>query len=137
MKIEAGEIVQGKVTGLAKFGAFVEVAPNKSGLVYISEISNTYVKEVSDYLSVGQEVTVKILGIDEKGRINLSIKQALPPDPPPAPKRVRPAAVDEPANEEPADLDFEDKLKRFMKDSDSRLLDIKRQSERHGTRRRR
>ena len=137
MKIEAGEIVQGKVTGLAKFGAFVEVAPNKSGLVYISEISNTYVKEVSDFLSVGQEVTVKILGIDEKGRINLSIKQALPPDPPPAPKRVRPAAVDEPANEEPADLDFEDKLKRFMKDSDSRLLDIKRQSERHGTRRRR
>lgn len=137
MKIEAGEIVQGKVTGLAKFGAFVEVAPNKSGLVYISEISNTYVKEVSDFLSVGQEVTVKILGIDEKGRINLSIKQALPPDPPPAPKRVRPAAVDEPANEEPVDLDFEDKLKRFMKDSDSRLLDIKRQSERHGTRRRR
>lgn len=137
MKLEAGEIVQGKVTGIAKFGAFVELAPGKSGLVYISEISNTFVKEVSDFLTVGQEVTVKIVGIDEKGRINLSIKQALPPAPPPAPRKVRPAPVDEPQDDSPVNQDFEDKLKRFMKDSDSRLLDIKRQSERHGTRRRR
>ena len=66
MKIEKGEILQGKVTGIAKFGAFVEIAPGKSGLVYISEIANTFVKEVSDHLTVGQEVTVKVVSIDEQ-----------------------------------------------------------------------
>ncbi|MBQ4381269.1 MAG: S1 RNA-binding domain-containing protein [Oscillospiraceae bacterium] len=134
MKIEKGEVLQGKVTGIAKFGAFVELAPGKSGLVYISEISNTFVKEVSDFLTVGQEVTVKIVGIDEQGRINLSIKQALPPAPPkPAPQPRR--EVQEPVPES-GNSEFEDKLKRFMKDSESRLSDIKRQTERHGSKRR-
>ena len=136
MKFETGEILKGKVTGIAKFGAFVELAPGKSGLVYISEISNTFVKEVSDFLSVGQEVTVKIVSIDDSGRINLSIKQAAaPPPPPPRPRAPQP--VQQAQSEAPADLDFEDKLKRFMKDSDSRMSDIRRQSERHGSKRRR
>lgn len=138
MKFEVGEIVQGKVTGIAKFGAFVELAPGKSGLVYISEIANTFVKEVSDHLKVGDEVKVKIVSIDDSGRINLSIKQAAPP---PAPKPVyHPVETfAEPfaENEAAVDAGFEDKLKRFMKDSESRLSDIKHQSERHGQRRRR
>ncbi|MGX8699471.1 MAG: S1 RNA-binding domain-containing protein [bacterium] len=143
MKFEKGEIYTGKVTGIAKFGAFVELAPGKSGLVYISEIANTFVKEVSDYLKVGQEVTVKVVNIDEQGRINLSIKQALPPAPPkprPAPPaRPRPAPVTPPPDYTPAadnalppNADFEDKLKRFMKDSEGKLSDIKHQTERRG-----
>lgn len=134
MKIEKGEILQGKVTGLAKFGAFVELAPGKSGLVYISEIANTFVKEVSDHLAVGQEVTVKVVSIDEQGRINLSIKQALPPpEKKDTPKREQPVfALAEEVAGESQDAGFEDKLKKFMKDSESRLSDIKRQRDAKG-----
>ena len=134
MKIEKGEILQGKVTGLAKFGAFVELAPGKSGLVYISEIANTFVKEVSDHLAVGQEVTVKVVSIDEQGRINLSIKQALPPpEKKDTPKREQPVfALAEEVAGESQDAGFEDKLKKFMKDSESRLSDIKRQRDATG-----
>lgn len=156
MKFETGAILKGKVTGIVKFGAFVELAPGKSGLVYISEISNTFVKEVSDFLTVGQEVTVKIISIDDGGRINLSIKQALPPEPAPQkPRPPRPANRDQGrqdnhtpnrsenreqvlfGDDAPVDSEFEDKLKRFMKDSDSRLSDIKKQGERRTTKRRR
>ena len=154
MKFETGEICKGKVTGITKFGAFVELCPGKSGLVYISEISNSFVKNISDYLTVGQEVTVKVISIDDAGRINLSIKQALPaeertqrPRQQNREQRREPAAVSArdnfpaggyvPAPEGPVDSEFEDKLKRFMKDSDSRLSDIKRQNERRSTGRRR
>lgn len=75
-KYEVGEILEGKVTGVAKFGAFVDIGKEKTGLVHISEISNTYVKEVGDYVKEGQTVKVKILGINDKGKIELSIKQA-------------------------------------------------------------
>lgn len=135
MKIEKGEILQGKVTGIAKFGAFVELAPGKSGLVYISEIANTFVKEVSDHLAVGQEVTVKVVSIDEQGRINLSIKQALPPPEKKEPPRREPVYQSAPVEEvagESQDAGFEDKLKKFMKDSESRLSDIKRQRDAKG-----
>lgn len=139
MKFEVGEIVEGKVTGIAKFGAFVELCPGKSGLVYISEIANTFVKEVSDHLKIGDEVKAKIVSIDDAGRINLSIKQAIPPAPKPVFRAPQPAVIDAPPveNEDSGDAGFEDKLKRFMKDSESRLSDIKHQSERHGQRRRR
>ena len=71
MDIQEGAILTGKVTGITKFGAFVQLAPGKSGLVYISEIANTFVNNVADFLTVGQEVQVKVLKIDENGRINL------------------------------------------------------------------
>ena len=143
MKFEKGEIYTGKVTGIAKFGAFVELAPGKTGLVYISEIANTFVKEVSDFLQVGQEVTVRVVNIDEQGRINLSIKQAQPaPAKEPRQKAERPAPASDPATALPPELDsgssapvnpdFEDKLKRFMKDSEGKLSDIKHQTERRG-----
>ena len=76
MQIETGTILQGKVSGLAPFGAFVELEDGKSGLVHISEVSGEYVEDVSKHLKVGQEVKVKVLGIDEKGKISLSIKRA-------------------------------------------------------------
>ncbi len=75
-KLEVGAIVSGKVTGIAKFGAFVEIAPKKTGLVHISEISNDFVRNVSDYFKEGQIVKVKILSISPGGKTELSIKQA-------------------------------------------------------------
>ena len=81
MEFGVGSVVEGKVTGLTKFGAFVSLPEGKSGLVHISEIAYTYVNEVKDHLQEGQEVKVKVIGIDDAGRINLSIKKAQ--DPPP------------------------------------------------------
>lgn len=81
MELEIGAILEGKVTGITKFGAFVGLPGGRSGLVHISEVAHSYVSEVSEFLTVGQEVKVKVISIDENGRINLSIKQTLPPPP--------------------------------------------------------
>lgn len=81
MEFGVGAIVDGKVTGITKFGAFVALPEGKSGLVHISEIAHTYVSEVSEHLSEGQEVKVKVIGIDQSNRINLSIKKATEPPP--------------------------------------------------------
>lgn len=150
MDIQKGAVLTGKVTGITKFGAFVQLAPGKSGLVYISEIANTFVSNVGDFLQIGQEVQVKVISIDEQGRINLSIKQALPRSEPQQrpPRQPRPASRPAPASrapepyaaapsEGPVDPDFEDKLKRFMKDSESKISDAMRKSERGNSRRRR
>ena len=128
MELTVGSIVDGKVTGIMKFGAFVSLPEGRSGLVHISEIAYTYVSEVSDFLKVGQEVKVKIIGIDENGRINLSIKKTQ--DPP-----ARPGNNRRPANNgggasfapkpAPQPASFEDKLKQFMQDSDSKLSGVK------------
>ena len=75
MQIEVGSILEGKVTGITKFGAFVDLPEGKSGMVHISEISNTYVENVSDFLTMGQEVKVKVININENGKIGLSIKK--------------------------------------------------------------
>lgn len=157
MKLETGSILTGKVTGITKFGAFVSVAPGKSGLVHISEIANTYVSDINEFLSEGQEVTVKIINIDDNGRLNLSIKAALPaPEPkkqeqrrerPFNQNRSKPAAAEATAAENTqtpvyvpqpsADASFEDKLKRFMQDSDSRMAGVRQYSERKTRNRRR
>ena len=81
MDLEVGEILEGKVTGITKFGAFVQLPGGASGLVHISEIANAFVNDVNDYLSMGQTVKVKIVSINEAGKINLSIKQAQPSAP--------------------------------------------------------
>ncbi len=133
MELTVGSIVDGKVTGITKFGAFVSLPEGRSGLVHISEIAYTYVNEVSDHLQVGQEVRVKIIGIDPNGRINLSIKKTA--DPPARPIRratPQPSAGDPPA---PRSASFEDKLKQFMQDSDSRLSGVRQYSERSSRRR--
>ena len=79
MGFEVGSVLEGKVNGITKFGAFVSLPENRSGLVHISEIAYSYVSDVSEHLSEGQAVTVKVIGIDNNNRINLSIKQAAPP----------------------------------------------------------
>lgn len=76
MSIEVGAKVTGKVSGITSFGAFVDLGERKNGLVHISEISDSYVKDIHDVLSVGDEVTVKVLSIAEDGKISLSIRKA-------------------------------------------------------------
>lgn len=81
MELEIGAIFEGKVTGITKFGAFVALPGGRSGLVHISEVAYSYVSDVSEFLAVGQDVKVKVINIDDNNRINLSIKQTLPPPP--------------------------------------------------------
>lgn len=82
MQLEVGSILEGKVTGITKFGAFIELPVGKTGMVHISEVASSYVKEISDYLSLNQMVKVKVIGITPEGKVSLSIKQV---DPSPAP----------------------------------------------------
>jgi len=131
MDFEVGAILAGKITGITKFGAFVTVAPGKSGLVHISEIASTYVNDVREHLAEGQEVMVKVIGVDQSGRMNLSIKAAVS-EPPAVPRRQP-----HPKNQEPAsEPSFEDKLKRFMQDSDNKMSSLKQYSDKKGARRR-
>jgi len=132
MDFEVGEVLTGKVTGITKFGAFVTVAPGKSGLVHISEISSTYVNDVHDHLTEGQEVTVKIIGVDQTGRMNLSIRAASTPTPPEPSRRRTQSRPPEDASEP----SFEDKLKRFMQDSDNKMSGLKQHPDKRNARRR-
>ena len=151
MELGVGAIVDGKVTGITKFGAFVSLPEGKSGLVHISEIAYSYVNEVSDHLHEGQEVKVKIIGIDQANRINLSIKQVEPP-PQRAPRQgggsrqggggrpprqggggSRPMGFVHQAPKEPTD--FEDRLKQFMQSSDSKLSELRYIEKKGGNRR--
>ncbi len=159
MGIEVGSILDGKVTGITKFGAFVSLPGNRSGLVHISEIAYSYVNDVHDLLAEGQEVKVKVIGIDTNNRINLSIKQALPPpshpERRPGPRsggfgdRSRPEGDHRPQGgrrsgpgrgfmPEPAQsrgpASFEDQLKQFMASSDSKLSELH-MNEKRGNRR--
>ena len=144
MEIEVGSIVTGKVTGITKFGAFVSLAPGKSGLVHISEIANSYVNDIREHLTEGQDVTVKIIGLDDNGRINLSIKAALPPAPPqPKPefRRPKPAPSRQPGDrsygsQQMNEPSFEDKLKRFMQDSDTKISGLKQYADKKNPKRR-
>ena len=81
MDLTVGAIVEGKVTGITKFGAFVALPENKSGMVHISEVASSFVNDIKDFLQEGQQVKVKIINIDQQGRINLSIKKAQPQEP--------------------------------------------------------
>ena len=135
MDFEVGAILTGKVTGITKFGAFVTVAPGKSGLVHISEIASTYVSDVHDHLAEGQEVTVKIIGVDKSGRMNLSIKSAPADAPEPVDEARRRPPPPKP-QEAAAEPSFEDKLKRFMQDSNNKISGLKSNSDKKGARRR-
>ena len=128
MQLQVGMVLEGKVTGITKFGAFVALPDGKSGLVHISEIANTFVNDVHDYVQDGQTVKVKIIGIADDGKINLSIKQAMPRPQRPG-RREAPARRTAPtpaAPPEPAEQTFEDKLKQFMSVSDSKQSELNR-----------
>ena len=148
MELAVGEIISGKVTGITKFGAFVSLPEGKTGLVHISEVDQSYVSNIRDHLTEGQEVRVKIIAIDDTGRVNLSIKKAQPranterrqagrssagngsdaPRSNGGKKSLRSSSGDgyvprQQAKDVPAS--FEDKLKHFMQDSESRMADIR------------
>ena len=137
MSIEVGSVVEGIVTGITNFGAFVELPGGKVGLIHISEVADVYVRDVKDFLKEQDNVKVKVLTIDERGKIGLSIKQLQPPSPSPSPSPnpvPSPIARRVPVNDNrrygkvnaPS---FEDKLTKFLKDSDERLGDLKRNTE--------
>lgn len=107
MSFAVGQVVEGKVTGITNFGAFVELSPGMTGLVHISEVADVYVKDIKDFIQLNDQVKVKILSIQD-GKIGLSIRQAQP-----KPNRQ-------------SQQSFEDKLAKFLKDSDERQSDLKR-----------
>lgn len=121
MSLSLGQIVDGKVTGITHYGAFVSLPEGKTGMVHISEVSRAYVTNIEEYLKVGQDVKVKIINIDENGRINLSIRKAVEEQEP----RVQPNRFNK-SEQKSQSSSFEDKLKQFLQDSESRMSDLKR-----------
>ena len=127
MELTPGAVLDGKVKSIANFGAFITLPEGKTGLVHISEVANSYVSDIREHLTEGQDVKVVVLG-NQDGKLNLSIKrleakpqrenaprrEAAPrraPTPPPAPKT--------------ADQLFEEKLKAFMSESDSKISSLR------------
>ena len=144
MDFTVGSIYEGKVTGITGFGAFVQLAPGKSGMVHISEIANTFVDDIKKHIKEGDIVKVKLIGIDQNGRINLSIKKALPasekPQSAPRPERAAVSTVassDGPMLEKSQDSAFEDKLRMFMQRSESKMSDLRMQKDKRAKARRR
>jgi S1 RNA binding domain protein len=126
MLVEVGKVVDGKVSGITNFGAFVQLPDGKTGLVHISEIADEYVKDINNHLKENQVVKVKVMTMDPKGKIGLSIKKAM--DSRPKARSNRPAELD--WNRTGAEgLSFEDRLAKYMKDSDERLHDLKKNFE--------
>ncbi|MBM7614792.1 S1 domain-containing RNA-binding protein [Alkaliphilus hydrothermalis] len=124
MPVEVGKILEGTVSGITNFGAFIDLGEGKTGLVHISEVANDYVKNIHEYLKEKQTVKVKVLSVEKDGKISLSIKQAAPPKK----KSVKPAEFDWAKPNETETLSFEDKINRFLKDSDEKMQTLKSKS---------
>ncbi len=135
MQLDVGKIYEGKVTGITKFGAFVEIEPGTTGMVHISEVANTFVNEIKDHLTEGQTVKVKVLSVSDEGKISLSIKKAM--DNPPRQRdfkrgnggrRGDNAGGKQPPQEkvpQTPEAAFEDMLSKFKQSSDERMGDLK------------
>ena len=119
MSVSVGEIVEGMVSDIMDYGAFVKLENGKNGLVHISEVSKDYVEDIHKVLKSGDKVKAKVLSIDEKGKIALSIKKAM------IPQKIK----KEESIKEKAPQTLEDMLSKFLKDSDERQLDLKRSFE--------
>lgn len=160
MELTVGAIVEGKVKSITKFGAFVALPGNQTGMVHISEITHAYVNDIREHLTEGQDVKVMVIGL-ENGKINLSIRRTMPAparresgDRPPRQERTdrpertdsrppRPAQDNRPQRPRPAQpaanqpQSFDDMLKQFMADSDSKISGLKQYSDRKTKTRRR
>lgn len=146
MQIEEGAIVNGKVTGITDFGAFVEIEGGKTGMVHISEVSAGYVKDIKEHLKVGQEVKAKVITVSADSKISLSIrrlendnapaKEQRPPKPqqPKAP-RSNPNVWQGQKTAAPAGekQSFEDMMAKFKKVSDEKMSDLKRTDSKRGS----
>lgn len=131
--VTVGSILEGRVVSIMPFGAFIDIGNKQSGLVHISEVSSRYVKDINDCIKKGDKVKVKVVKIDESGKISLSIKQA-------EEKKERESSVKRPTGSvRPADIDwsastsdelsFEDKLSRFKQDSDEKMQTLRRNND--------
>lgn len=119
MPVSVGEVVEGTVTGITNFGAFIQLPEGKSGLVHISEISHDYVEKVADYLKKDQKIKVKVLSVSNDGKISLSIRQAKP-------KTHKPVEIEWTKQDDvQKSMSFEDKLNYFLKDSNEKMDQLK------------
>ncbi len=142
MELAVGDILEGKVKSITNFGAFVALPENKTGMVHISEVANAFVSDIRQHLTEGQEVKVVVIGT-ENGKVNLAIKRLQPKTPREnaAPRQTQPSAPRQAAPTPPpapktADQLFEEKLKQFMAESDSKIAGC-RQYDQHRSRPRR
>ncbi len=137
MELKVGDLIEGKVTGIKNYGAFVDIGDGKSGMVFISEVANTYVTDINEFLKVGDTVKAVVLNIGEDGKIALSIKRTQTPPPKPAGgrgprKEFKPAPKPDgsyvwmPKKEEAGTLD--DMINRFKASSDEKFSDLKRRN---------
>ncbi|SKA95440.1 S1 RNA binding domain protein [Caloramator quimbayensis] len=124
MTLQIGSVLEGTVVNITNFGAFVELS-GKTGLVHISEISDTYVKDIRQHLKEKDKVKVKVIGIDNDGKISLSIRQANPQK-----KTNKPVEIDwDYERKKVTALSFEERLAKFLKDSEEKFQDIKKNQE--------
>ena len=119
MPVEVGSVLEGVVAGITNFGAFIQLPGGETGLVHISEIAEVYVKDINEFLKANDKVTVKVISVDPKGKIGLSIKQANP-------SRVQ--GYKSPPRRKPQ-VSFEDRLAKFMKESEERQQTLRRSTD--------
>lgn len=131
MAVQVGDKLTGKVTGITKFGAFVDINENENGLVHISEIANEYVKDINDFVKVGDEVDVVITKIAADGKIALSMKQAQPKPKHEnrGPKRTDHSHHHAKKKAHGSTDDFDNMMSSFLKDSEDRLSSLKKNAE--------
>ena len=133
MSLEVGNKVEGKITGLAKFGAFIDLGDNKTGLVHISEVSDKFVEDINDELKVGQIVTVEVLSIDKDGKIALSMrnreKEAEQKKEQPKQKTSNKKASKSFNRKKNNNKDFDALMSDFLKESESRLSSLRKNTE--------
>ena len=129
MTLAAGNILEGIVVNITNFGAFVEV-DGKTGLVHISEVADSFVKDIREHLKEQDKVKVKVISIDDNGKISLSIKQANVPK-----KTVKPVEFDwvpeksKGTGSSVGSVNFADKISKFLKDSEEKMQDVKKHQE--------
>ena len=124
MPIEEGKVVEGTVSSITNFGAFIQLPEGKMGLVHISEIADTYVKDIRHFIKEKDKVKVKVLSVEKNGKINLSIKQAQ------IKRANRPMEIDwELESKKNQGSSFEDRLLKFLKDSDEKLQQLKKNTD--------
>ncbi len=127
-----GQKVEGKITGLAKFGAFIDLGSNKTGLVHISEVSDKFVEDINDELNVGEIVTVKILSIGDDGKIALSMrdKEKEAQEKREAQKSAPAKRQSKPSPSRPnSSRNFDSLMDDFLKDSETRLSSLRKNTE--------
>ena len=136
MSLEVGKILEGRVEGITNFGAFVNIGEGKTGLVHISEVAASYVKDIREFLEEGQTVRVKVVSVEPGGKISLSIKKAALEEKASRPRPTRPMEYDWSKKKDTSGDSFEDKLLQFKHDSDERMQSIRRGNEQRRSNRR-